>query len=165
MNEPIIAREKESDVLYLQILRQTIQGLDNLRIQTIVAGLTFTLGLISASAFAWKNINPLTVNEYSVPLSDIIAFLLAFFATILCRPFIVKIKMFNTFIRSAVAIAVQIEGQLISDPAIRLTCEFEKCHGSAGRGGDFLFKVSLWIMQGIAIIASVFYGWQFFMDF
>ena len=163
--EKRVVRTSSEDILYYQIVRTTIQGLDSLRITTVVAGLTFNFALLTAAAFAWENIKtPVDMGGCSVSIGCIAAILFSVIAGLLNHPFLKKIDMFNKFIKRSVSIAGTLEERAIQEEALRLTKVFEDSHPNAGKGGDFIFQIALKVMTVVSYISGTFFLWRFISD-
>lgn len=159
-----VVQASPEDMLYYQIVRTTIQGLDSLRITTVVAGLTFNFALLTASAFVWQNIDPIMVAGCNVPIGCLAAILFAVIAAVLNYPFLGKIKMFNKFIKKSIDIAIKLEEISIRQDLLRLTGQFTDEYPSARGGGDHIFKVALWVMTVVSYGAGLFFAWRFIAD-
>jgi hypothetical protein len=69
------------------------------------------------------------------------------------------------FIVVRVRLAICLEEMLIPQEGLRLTKLFEESHPRAGRGGHFVFMVSLVVMTVVSCIVVRFFLWRFIEDF
>lgn len=160
----LVVHASQEDMLYYQIVRTTIQGLDSLRITTVVAGLTFNFALLTAAAFVWQNIEGVDVAGCTVSIGCIAAILFSTVAGLLNHPFLKKLQMFNKFIKRSVTIAGKLEEISIGKDELRLTRMFEDSHPNAGKGGDFVFQIALKVMTVVSYASGAFFFWRFVVD-
>jgi hypothetical protein len=147
---------------YYQIVRGTIQGLDNLRITTAIAGLTFNFSLLTAAAFLWdyKNLPQICSANYFIDFSSLAAIIFCLIAGTVNLSFLRKLGMFNAFIGEAVELGKRLEEAMLPHEANRLTFLFERSNPYAGKRGDRIFKFALWIMTIVSYAAAWLFTWH-----
>ncbi|WP_373542151.1 hypothetical protein [Chamaesiphon sp.] len=164
-----IIKASSEDIRYYSVVRDTIHGLDGIRVSTVSSGISIVLSLFGASIALWQNLTPLKLGQISWPLPEFVGLILAVFGSILSFSYQKKICLFNTFLREAVSIATKIEERIIPDIASRelyaLTKKFEQCHPSAGSRGDNLFERTLTMSFYILIALCVFLSFRIIVSF
>lgn len=148
---------------YYQIVRETIHGLDSLRITTSIAGLTFNFSLLTAAAFLWNHnsLPQICTATYFFQVSNIASVIFCLIAGTVNLAFLRKLGMFNAFIGQGVELGKRLEAAWIPQEENRLTFLFEKSNPYAGKRGDYIFKFALWVMTAVSYVAACLFIWHF----
>jgi hypothetical protein len=143
----------EVDLNYYVVVRNTLHGLDGVRLSTEVAGLTVSSGFLAAAIAAVQSINTYTIYGARVSLGLMVSAILNGLACITAYQFSKKIDMFNYFIGCSVDIALELERKMITENNhhLRLTAKFSD-QTNAGKRGDKLFKL---VIKTIGIFACL----------
>jgi hypothetical protein len=147
----------KSEVDYYRIVRTTLHGLDRVRLQASVSGLSICSVFISLGFSAWKYVDDIQIKGYDISLPLLLSFCAYNLAVLSGIQFILKVQMFSNFIKSCVLIAHDFEEKLVNQDAHKLTLQFEK-HTYAGSRGDLLFKISLIFMVIISLFGVLITG-------
>jgi hypothetical protein len=144
----------KSEVDYYRIVRTTLHGLDGVRLNASVSGLTICSVFLGLSFTTQKYVDNICIMNYDIPLPLLLAYFSCFLAALNGIQFILKVQMFSNFIKSCVEIAKDFEKKLVNQEEHRLTFQFEK-YTYAGSRGDNLFKLSLFLMVITSIIGML----------
>lgn len=146
----------KAEMEYYRVVRMTLHGLDGVRLNASVSGLTVCTGFIGVAFTSWKYAGEALVFGYSFSLACLLSLFACLIAMIVAIQFVGKISMFSHFIAKSVDIANDFEDKIVAQRKHKITGQFDR-HSFAGHRGDFLFKTSLYLLlviAGIGLIAS-----------
>jgi hypothetical protein len=144
----------KSEVDYYRIVRTTLHGLDGVRLNASVSGLSICSVFLGLSFTARKYVENICIIDYVIPLPLLLAYFSYSLATLTGIQFMLKVQMFSNFIKSCVEIAKEFEMKLVNQKEHRLTFQFQE-YTYAGSRGDNLFKFSLFLMVIISIVGML----------
>jgi hypothetical protein len=163
MKENFINKDHSEEINYYDIVRSTLHGLDGIRLNAVVSGITLCVALLGAAIAAANteiNIKKIVgvcfdVNPHLIGF--ILSSFLSFISLLVSDQFLKKINMFNYFIDQSVRISLRIEEKIIQAKNLRLTESFN-AHTYGGRKGDQLFLLALnimWFFSYLLMILSI----------
>lgn len=151
----------KAEIEYYRVVRMTLHGLDGVRLNASVSGLTVCSAFIGVAFTSWKYAGVATI----CGLTFSIAFLLSAFSCLLSAftavQFALKISMFSHFIAKSVDIAKDFENRMVVNKSHKITRQFNR-HKFGGAGGDLLFKISLYALFALATFGCILSIFGFF---
>ena len=140
-----------ADVNFYTNLRQTIQGLDNLILQTTLTGSGFVGAFLALAGILFKS----GVDFHGFAVGRHGAWVISGGACVLAFSLFRRLGMYIEFLGKAVDLAKRVEERLL-DPEFRLTLEFEGVP-FAGKRGWRIFRPFLIGMLVVCLVATLFF--------
>jgi len=149
------------DMSYYVMIRETTHGLDNLIVTTIHHSVVIITGALGLGVALFPVIQD--------PWGKAFLFVTTVVAFILTLGSHRRVKLYSDLLTEHVAVAEELEDQLLSDDNIKITKRIEQNVEYAGMKGEIIFKRGIMAFYTIevAILAylvywtlSLFFGWK-----
>lgn len=149
------------DMSYYTMIRETTHGLDNLIVTTIHHSVVIITGALGLGVALFPVIQD--------PWGKAFLFVTTVVAFILTLGSHRRVKLYSDLLTEHVAVAEELEDQLLSDDNIKITKRIEQNVEYAGMKGEIIFKRGIMAFYTIEVailaylvywILSLFFGWK-----
>jgi|GEM_PF-2212418 len=144
----------KAEMEYYRVVRMTLHGLDGVRLNASVSGLTVCSAFIGVAFTSWKYAGVATISGHTFSMAFLLSAFSCLISAITAAQFVSKISMFSHFIAKSVDIAHDFENKMVANESHKITRQFDH-HSLAGPRGDLLFKISLYALLALAIIGCI----------
>ena len=149
------------DMSYYVMIRETIHGLDNLIVTTIHHSVVIITGALGLGVALFPVIQD--------PWSKAFLFIATVVAFTLTLGSHKRVKLYSDLLTEHVAVAGELEAQLLSDDNIKITKRIEQNVEYAGMKGEIIFKRGIMAFYAIEAailvylvywVLSLFFSWK-----